>query len=135
MALTVGMWALLVPGHWPRAIGILALFLTIVVVQGMFVQHYEQTGQAVPIPRRRLIVKFPRGLPLAMLATRLVFLITVAVMVVFGFAPMADSTAQTGIISCVFALIAAGVLNVAIERHYVGTGRALEIDVSRGSDA
>jgi hypothetical protein len=70
-----------------------------------------------------------------MLAARLTFFITVAIMIVFGVAPVADSTARIGIIACVFALVGVAVLNLALERHYVNTGHAKEMDVpSRGND-
>ena len=65
-----------------------------------------------------------------MLAARLSLFVTVAIMIVFGVAAVADSTARIGIIACVFALIAVAVLNLAVERHYVNTGHAKEIDVS-----
>jgi hypothetical protein len=65
-----------------------------------------------------------------MLAARLAFFVTVAIMVLFGVAPVADSTARIGIIGCVFALIGVAVLNLALEHHYVNTGHAKAMDVS-----
>jgi hypothetical protein len=65
-----------------------------------------------------------------MFAARLAFFVTVAIMIAFGVAPVADSTARMGIIGCVFALIGVAVLNLALERHYVNTGHAREVDVS-----
>ena len=65
-----------------------------------------------------------------MLAARLAFFFTVAIMVAFGVAPVTDSTARIGIIACVFALIGVAVLNLALERRYVNTGHAKEMDVS-----
>jgi hypothetical protein len=65
-----------------------------------------------------------------MLAARLAFFVTVAITVVFGVAPVADSTARIGIIGFVFALIGVTVLNLALEHHYVNTGHAKEMDVS-----
>ena len=132
IAVVVGLWVFLVPGHWPRAIGIIVVFLIIAFIRGKLTKRYERTGQAVPIPRPRLIVRFPRGLPFPMLAMRLAFFITVALMVMFGVAPVADSTAKTGIISCIFVLIGLAILNIAFERHYVNTGRAQETDVRSG---
>jgi hypothetical protein len=86
--------------------------------------------QAVRIPRPRVVAQFSQGLPAPMLAARLTFFITVAIMVVFGVAPVADSTARIGIIACVFALVGVAVLNFALERHHVNTGHAKEMDVS-----
>jgi len=68
-------------------------------------RHYERTGQAVRIARQRVVAQFSQGLPAPMLAARLTFFITVAIMIVFGVAPVADSTARIGIIACVFALV------------------------------
>jgi hypothetical protein len=65
-----------------------------------------------------------------MLAARLAFFVTVAIMVLFGVAPVADSTARIGIIGCVFALIGVAVLNLAFVHHYVNTGHTKEMDVS-----
>ena len=130
MAVLVGLWVFLIPGHWPRAIAIVAVFLVIVFTRTKLHRHYEGTGQAVRIPPARLVAQFSQGLPVPMLAARLTFFITVAIMVVFGVAPVADSTARIGIIACVFALIGVAVLNLALERHYVNTGHAKELDVS-----
>jgi hypothetical protein len=130
MAVLVGLWVVLIPGHWLRAIAIIAVFLGIAFISTKLHKHYERTGQAVRIPQPRVVVKFSRGLPVLMLAARLAFFVTVAIMVVFGVAPVANSTARIGIIACVFALIGATVLNVALEHYYVNTGHAKEMDVS-----
>src|SRR5690348_12659552 len=90
MAILLGLWVSLVPGHWPRAMAIIAVVLVIAFIDTKLHRHYEQTGQAVRIPRPRVDVKFSEGLPVPMLATRLAFLVTVAIMVVFGMAPIAD---------------------------------------------
>lgn len=135
MAGLVALWVLPVPGHWTRAMGMIAAFLVFAFISGKLTRHYERTGQAVPISRSRTIVKFTGGLPLPMLATRVAFFIAATVMVVFGFAPFADSTAKTGIIACVFALIGIAVLNFALERHYVNVGRAQEADAQSGRGA
>ena len=130
MAVLVGLWVFLIPGHWPRAIAIIAVFLVIALISTKLHRHYERTGQAVRIPRPRVVVKFSQGLPVPMLAARLAFFVTVAIMVVFGVAPVAGLTARIGIIACVFALIGVAVLNLALERRYVNTGHAKEVDVS-----
>ena len=133
VAVLCGLWVFLVPGHWPRAIGILAAFFVIVFIWGKLIRHYEATGLAVPIPTRpKFIVRFPAGLPLPMVGTRLAFFVIVAFMVVFGYAPVGDSIANTGIISCIFALIGVAVLNVALERYYVHVGRATETEERTG---
>jgi hypothetical protein len=135
MAILLGLWVFLVPGHWPRGIVIIAVFLVIAFINTKLHRRYERTGQAVRIPRPRVIVKFSQGLPVPMFAARLAFFVTVAIMVVFGVAPVADSTARIGIIACVFALIGVAVLNLALERRYVNTGHAKEADVSSSGNA
>ena len=84
----------------------------------------------MPIPRPRVVVKFSQGLPALMKTARIAFFVTVAIMVIFGVAPMPDSTARVCIIACVFALCGVAGLNIALEHHYVRTGRATEEDVS-----
>lgn len=133
MAGVVGLWVIVVPGHWTRAIGVIGTFLVFVFISGQFTRHYERTGQAVPIPLQGIIVQFTGALPRPMLAMRLAFFVAVAVMFVFGFAPFTDSTAKAGIIACVFALIGIALSNVALQRHYVDTGRAQEVDSQSGS--
>ena len=128
-------WVFLVPGHWPRAIGIMAAFLAIAFIDAKLHTHYERTGQAVRISRPRVVAKFSHRLPAPMLAARSAFFVTVALMIMFGIAPFSDSTARLGIIVCVFALIGVAAMNVALERHYVHTGVAKELDVSSGGNA
>ena len=128
-------WVFLVPGHWPRAIGIIAAFLAIAFIDAKLHTRYEQTGHAVRISRPRIVAKFPHRLPVPMLAARSAFFVAVALMILFGVAPFADSTARIGIIVCVFTLIGVAALNIAFERHYVHTGVAKELDVSSGGNA
>jgi hypothetical protein len=136
MAVLVGLWVFLIPGHWPRAITIIAVFLVIAVISTKLHRNYARTGQAVQIPRPRVVAKFSQGLPVPMLAARLAFFVTITIMVVFGVAPVADSTARVGIIACVFTLIAVAVVNLTLERHYVSTGHANEVvDVSSTGNA
>jgi hypothetical protein len=129
MAVLVGLWVFLVPGHWPRAIGMIALFLLFALARAKLTGHYERTGKAVPIPRRRVLFQFSGALPLPVRAMHLAFFVIVAIIAVFGFASIDDSTAKAGIIACVFALVAVAVLKVGLVGHYVSTGRAKEIDI------
>ena len=135
MAVVLLAWVFLVPGHWPRAIGIIAAFLAIAFIDAKLHTRYERTGQAVRISPPRIVAKFSHGLPVPMLAARSAFFVAVALMILFGVAPFADSTARIGIIVCVFALIGVAALNIALERHYVNTGVAKELDVSSGGNA
>ena len=131
MAILLLSWVFLVPGHWPRGIVIIATFVALAFIDGRLHKRYEQVGLAVRIPRPpRVVTKFLHALPVPMLLARLAFFATVAAMMVFGVAPLRDSTARTGIIGCVFTLIGVAALNLVLERHYVNTGVATEIDVS-----
>jgi hypothetical protein len=129
MAILLLSWVFLVPGHWPRAIGIIAAVLVLAFIDGKLHKRYEQTGLAVRTPRPpKVVAKFLHGLPVPMLVARLAFFVMIAAMIVFGVAPV--RAARIGIIARVFTLIGVAVLNLALERHYVNTGVATEIDVS-----
>ena len=128
------LWVFSVPGHWPRALGIVSAVLVIAFIDSRLHSHYERTGLAVRIPSRRVVAWFSHGLPLPMLAARLAFFATVATMIVFGFAPLRDSTARIGIIGCVFGLIVVAILNLALEHRYVNIGVAREVDVSKSGN-
>jgi hypothetical protein len=130
VAILFAVWLFVGAGSWPRTFGIFAIFLLIMFIDTKLHRRYEQTGQAVSIPQPRVVVKFPEGLPALMLTARIAFFVTVAILVIFGVAPMPDSTAWVGIIACVFALIGVAVLNITLEHHYVRTGCATEEDVS-----
>jgi membrane protein implicated in regulation of membrane protease activity len=119
MAILLLSWVVFVPGHWTRAIGLIAAVLVLALINTKLLRRYEQTGQAVRIPRPKVVARFPHGLPVSMLAARLAFFVSIAVMIVFGVAPVAHSTARIGIVVCVFALIGVAVLNLVLERHYV----------------
>jgi hypothetical protein len=122
-------WVFLVPGHWTRGFAVIGILLIIALISEKLHRRYEQTGQAVKLPqRRRRMIVFSKGLPGPMLAARLAFFLTVAVMLVLGWAPVGTSTAHHGIIACVFALIIVAVLNLSIEHHYVKAGKATEVD-------
>lgn len=125
-------WVFVVPGHWPRAIGLIAAFLVIAFVGAKLDTLYERTGQAVRISRPRVVAQFSHRLPVPMLAARSAFFVTVALMLLFGVAPVADATGRVGIIVCVLVLIVVSAINIAVERHYVRIGIAKEVDMSRG---
>ena len=126
-------WVFAVPGHWTRGIGIVAAFFALAFISGKLHKHYEQSGLAVPIPQTRVAVKFLQGFPAPMLTARIAFFVTVGVMIGFGAAPMATSTARKGVIACVFALIGVAVLDLGLERHFVKIGRATEVDLSESA--
>src|SRR5579872_6316074 len=51
-----------VPGHGPRAIGVIVVFLVIALLSVNLHRRYERTGLAVPIPQPRVVVRFSKGL-------------------------------------------------------------------------
>jgi hypothetical protein len=132
MAVIALSWVFLVPGHWPRAIGILGAFVALAFSDTKFHNRYERTGQAVRIPRPRLTtVRFPKGMPVPILVARASFFVVAGIMLLLGVLPLNDSVARTGIIACVFALIVVAVLNLGLEHHCVKTGAATEVDVAK----
>jgi hypothetical protein len=130
MAVVALSWVFLVPGHWLRAVVILAVFVALAVISTKLHSHYERTGQAVRIPRPRVAVKFPKGLPVPMLAARAGFFVVGGIMLLLGVVPFKDSIARAGVIACVFALIVVAVLNLSLEHHYARSGHATEVDLT-----
>jgi hypothetical protein len=117
---------------WRHSVPFVGVIVAVLFIYHNLIRTYERTGQAVPIKRPKVIVKF--GLPVPILAARVAFFVTVATMVLLSVGPLTDATARGGIIACVFALIAVAVLNIALEYHYVRSGRATEVDLSAQSD-
>jgi archaellum component FlaF (FlaF/FlaG flagellin family) len=115
---------------WRGVVMLVAVLVCILFLHSRLIGVYERIGRAVPIKASRVVVRFREGVPAPMRAARLLFFVAVAIMLFFGFGPVADSTARRGIVGCVFGLIAVAALNIALERHYVRIGRANESDVS-----
>lgn len=80
-----------------------------------------------------IAIHFAHGLPSAMVVVPVAFFVIVGVMLVLGIGPVADSTARVGIIMCVLALFAVGLLYGALESHYIKTGRATMTELPRQS--
>jgi len=115
---------------WRRFVPFVAVGLIGFFAHSLLLRHYERTGQAIPIPRKRVVVRFSKGLPLPMLVARGSFFVTVTTMLFFGATPMPVSMARIGIIACVFTLIAVAFVNIGLERHYVNSGTAEEIELA-----
>jgi hypothetical protein len=130
-------WAVYAPSLVPsavlRAFTYVVLLATAVFVYSTLLKHYEQTERAVRLPNRRTRTEYG-SLPRPVLAVRIVFVLVVAVMLVFGLAPMREATARGGIIATVVALFVLGLLSVLLEGHYLNTGRAkqISVDAERG---
>jgi hypothetical protein len=125
-------WVIYAPGLM-SSLALRALTYVLFFAAGSFVytaclKHYERTGRAVRLPDRWTRTEYG-SLPKPVLAVRISFVVTVAVMLVFGFAPMREATAQAGIIATVLMMVALGLLSVLLEAHYVNTGRAQRISV------
>ena len=56
------------------------------------------------------------------------FFFTVAIMILFGTAPIDDATAHRGVIGCVFALIGVAAWTLLLEAHYVKAGIAKKVN-------
>ena len=130
-------WAVYAPSLVPSAV-LRALTYVVLLATGLFVhatllKHYEQTGQAVRLPNRRTRTEYG-SLPRPVLTVRLSFVVVVALMLVFGLAPVREATARAGIILTVVTLFVLGLLSVLLEGHYVNTGRAkqISVDAERG---
>jgi len=104
------------------AVAILALFLNSKLVR----TYMGRVARSRPT----VAISFANGLPSAMVGVRIAFFVIVAVMVVLGIGPVADSTARVGIIACVFALFGIALLDGALEYYYIKIGRATERKLS-----
>jgi hypothetical protein len=124
------LWVIFALGSWIRALGIVGLFLVLAFVSSKLHQTYERTGHAVPIPREMAVTKFGNGMPTPLLALRIAFFVAVAGLVGFGMAPLTEASAKKGMIASVLGLVVIGILNVALERYYVHTGRGKDVPIN-----
>jgi len=109
---------------WRLAVPFTAVGILVVMLNSKLVRAYmARTVTSKPT----VAIKFSNGLPSALAAARIAFFVIVAAMLVFGIAPISGSTAKAGIIGCVLALFALAFVYVALEHHYINTGRASEI--------
>jgi hypothetical protein len=116
---------------WRRFVPLCAVTFVFLSAHSLLLRHYERTGQAIRRRRKQTVVRFGKRLPIPMLLARASFFVTAVVMLIFGVAPLPDSTARHGIIGCVFALLAVAGLNIGLEQHYVNSSIAQEVDVAR----
>ena len=77
-----------------------------------------------------MMVMFPEGFPVPLLALRVAFFVVVGLMLMFGVGPFRFEVAKTGIVICAFALIAVAFAYVLLERHYMKIGRATDVEFS-----
>jgi hypothetical protein len=94
------------------------------------IRYYERKGIAVPIHFGRAYAEFPSGVPRPLVLARGAFFVVLALMLVFGTAPLDQRVAGNGIIGCVLSSLVVAIACVALERYYVKTGRAIEIEAS-----
>ena len=127
MGLVCVLWVMLAQGSWARAIGIITIFVALAFIDSRVHRRYERAGQAVPIPRPIGGVKLVNGLPAPLLALRCAFFVLVAILIIFGVAPVKEASAKIGMIGSVIGLAAVGILHVAIEQYYVHKGRSEEV--------
>jgi hypothetical protein len=112
-------------GWWARS-AVICAFLILAVLRSRLISGYVRDGSAVPIPRA-VSVSYKARLPLALRLLRTSFFVSVAVMLVFGLAPLPRKIAEIGISVCVFSLFLGGFLHYFVERHFVNIGRAADV--------
>ena len=111
----------------------IAIFVAYAITRSLLLTRYERSGDAIPINRVSVVVRFPNGFPKPMLAARLAFFIVAGLMLVFGIGPFPFSVVKNGIIGCVFGLIVVAIANLLLESHYVRAGRAVNVEFIRKS--
>src|SRR4051794_32944441 len=83
-ALAVGISVLLSGlNRWRSATPAIAIWIVYAVIRSWLLTRYERTGDAVPIKRINVVVKFPQGFPRPMLAARIAFFVVLAIMLLF----------------------------------------------------
>jgi hypothetical protein len=128
MLIVAVLWVIFALKSWAHAVTIVALFVALGLIDSKLHQAYERTGQAVPIaPPVAVVIKFIDRTPVSLVALRYAFFVFVAVLIVFGVAPLRDATAKTGMIGSVIGLVVIGILHFALEHYYVHTGRGKEV--------
>ncbi len=67
-------------------------------------------GQEKPFAGERcnVMVRFPEGFPMPLLAARVAFFVVVGLILMFGIDPFRFEVAKNGITGCVFALVGSG---------------------------
>lgn len=118
-------WMALFSFGWAYRIFIVAAFLALAIVASKLTKTYERTGLAMRIPRV-VAVSYPSGLPSLLWWLRMGFFAAVALMLLFGLAPLPPKMAQTGMIACVLGLFLVGIGHLIAERHFANTGRAID---------
>lgn len=96
-----------------------AICIGYAITRSLLLTRFERSGDAIPINRVSMVVRFPDGFPKPLLAARLAFFIVAGLMLVFGVAPFPFDVVKNGIIACVFGLIVVAIANLLIESHYV----------------
>ncbi len=116
---------------WRSPVTTLAVLAAYAYTRSIALRRYELAGQAVARRRIYVTVRFPGGLPTALLAARCAFFVVVALMLMFGVGPFGFDVARHAIIGCVFGLVAVAIVNLSLERHYVKIGRAIEVESAK----
>jgi hypothetical protein len=118
-------WVVSFSFEWHYRVIAGSAFLLLMVLHSWLVKSYERTGRAVRIPKAEGVSYVGRP-PALVRRLRIAFGFVVALMLLFGFAPMPLRTAHDGIIACVLSLFVVGFLHFFAERRYVASGRAME---------
>jgi hypothetical protein len=112
---------------WRNAVPFVAVAILAGVLNSKRVRTYS--GKTT-MSRPTVAIRFSGQLPSVLVGLRVAFFVIVALMLVFGVGPIAPSMARAGIVFCVLALFALGLLYGVFENHYVNTGRATEVKLT-----
>jgi hypothetical protein len=121
---------LLASSRWPHSgWRLVAPFAAVITIASLLnskrVRSYM--GRISPSDRPIIAIDFGSHLPSPLVTARIAFFVIVALTAVFGFAPIADSTARIGIVACALALFALAILYAVLEAHYINSSRATEV--------
>ena len=114
--------------NWRSAAPTVALFLAYIITYSLVIRRYERTGKAVRRTTLNVMVMFPEGFPVPLLALRVAFFIVVGLMLMFG--AYMHPCIHKFLIGCSFGLIAVAFAYVLLERRYVKIGRATDVGFS-----
>lgn len=117
--ITMILWLFLAGRHWWSAAILIAVFFALAFLNSKLLDKYEQTGQAIRIPRPLFVVSFPGGTrPLILRVLRASYFVLAAALIALGLIPLAWPQAKIGMITIILCLFAVGVSHAVIEARY-----------------
>jgi len=119
------LWIVLASSGWNYALTVVTLAIVLVIVRWRLLARYKRTGRAVPIPKRTSRIRYVAGTPVPVVVLRCLFCLLAAGVLVISFAPLSFTTIKAGMIGCILSLFVLAVTHMALESHYLQTGRAV----------